>query len=235
MSLEIRDLGRRFGGFALSKVTLDLCTGAYGVLLGPSGSGKSLLLQTIAGLHAAEAGTIGLGGRDVTRVPAERRGVGLVFQQSALFPHYDVRGNIEYGLRARRMAAVERAQRVEEMVRLLGLEAILSRPVATLSGGEGQRVAIARALAIRPTLLLLDEPLSGVDANGRKELREVLRGVHRQLGLTTLHVTHDREEALALADQCAVMLGGTIAQSGPAAEVFGRPSSAEVARFLGVA
>lgn len=235
MSLEIRDLGRRFGGFALQGVSLTLPAGAYGVLLGPSGSGKSLLLQTIAGLHAPETGTVAIAGREVTRIPAERRGVGLVFQQSSLFPHYDIRGNIQYGLEVRRLPAAERRRRVEEMVELLGLNAIVSRPVATLSGGEGQRVALARALAIRPSLLLLDEPLSLVDTNGRRELREVLRRVHRELGLTTLHVTHDREEALALGDRCAVMLHGAVVQSGPMAEVMERPASPEVAHFLGVA
>jgi putative spermidine/putrescine transport system ATP-binding protein len=235
MSLEIRDLGQRFGGFALQGVSLVLPAGSYGVLLGPSGSGKSLLLHTIAGLHLPETGAVVIAGRDVTRVPAERRGVGLVFQQSSLFPHHDVRGNIEYGLEVRRLPVVERRRRVEEMVELLGLDTIVSRPVATLSGGEGQRVALARALAIRPSLLLLDEPLSLVDANGRRELREVLRRVHQELGLTTLHVTHDREEAQALGDRCAVMLRGAVAQSGPMAEVFERPASPEVARFLGVA
>ena len=235
MSLTVQGLCRRFGSFALRDVSLALPAGAYGILLGPSGSGKSLLLQTVAGLHAPEAGSIGVGGREVGHLPAERRATGLVFQRAALFPHYDVRGNIEYGLRARGLPSAERRARVEEMVRLLGLDAIVSRPVATLSGGEGQRVAIARSLAVRPDLLLLDEPLGGVDANGRKELREVLRRVHGELGLTTLHVTHDREEALALGDVCAVLLAGTIAQAGPTAEVFGRPAGGDVARFLGVA
>jgi len=235
MSLQVHDLVRRFGTFALQGVSLELPTGAYGVLLGRSGAGKSLLLQTIAGLHAPESGTISLLGRDVARVPAERRGVGFVFQQSALFPHHDVCGNIEYGLRARRVPSAERRQRVEEMVQLLGLEDVVSRPVATLSGGEGQRVAIARALAIRPSLLLLDEPLSLVDANGRRELREVLRRLHAELGLTTLHVTHDREEALSLSDHCAVLEDGAVVQAGRTAEVFDRPASPAVARLLGVA
>lgn len=235
MSLAVDGLRRRFGDFALAGVTLSVPAGAYGILLGPSGSGKSLLLRTVAGLHAPEDGTVAVGGRDVTRVPPERRGVGLVFQRSALFPHHDVRGNIAYGLRVRGLPAAERRARVEEMVRLLGLEEIASRPVATLSGGEGQRVAIARSLAVRPALLLLDEPLGLVDAGGRRELREVLRRVHRALGLTTLHVTHDRDEALALGDVCAVMLRGAVVQSGPPAEVFARPASADVARFLGVA
>jgi len=234
MSLALREVTCRFGAFALRSVSLELPAGAYGVLLGRSGAGKSLLLQTIAGLHLPEAGSVHLHGRDLSRVPVERREIGLVFQQASLFPHYDVCGNIEYGLRARRLPAAERRARVEEMVQLLRLEDILPRPVATLSGGEGQRVAIARALAIRPRLLLLDEPLSLVDAGGRRELREALRHVHAELGLTTLHVTHDREEALALADRCAVLADGTVAQAGPTAEVFGRPASAEVAGILGV-
>jgi ABC-type Fe3+/spermidine/putrescine transport system ATPase subunit len=235
MSLDVRGLCRRFGGFALRAVTLSLPAGAYGVLLGPSGSGKSLFLHTVAGLHTPEAGSIALCGRDVSSLPVELRGVGLVFQQAALFPHYSVLGNIEYGLKARGVPAAERRGRVAELVGLLGLETIASRPVATLSGGEAQRVAIARALAVRPSLLLLDEPLSLVDANGRRELREVLRRLHAELGLTTLHVTHDREEAVALGDHCAVMLGGTIARAGPTADVFARPGGEELARFLGVA
>jgi len=234
MSLALRGLSCRFGSFALREVTLALPTGAYGVLLGPSGAGKSLLLHTVAGLHRPDSGAVELLGRDLARVPAERREIGLVFQQGALFPHYDVCGNIGYGLRARRVAPAERRRRVEEMVQLLGLESIAFRPVATLSGGEGQRVAIARALAIRPALLLLDEPLSLVDAGARRELREVLRRLHGELGLTTLHVTHDREEALALSDRCAVLVDGALAQAGPTAEVFGRPASPAVARLLGV-
>jgi thiamine transport system ATP-binding protein len=234
VSLLLDGVGLRAGAFALRDVHLELPRGAYGVLLGPSGSGKSLLLHTVAGLHPDATGSIAIGGHEAGGLPTERRGVGLVFQRAALFPHHDVRGNVEYGLRARGVPADRRRRRVDELVELLGLGPIVARPVATLSGGEAQRVAIARSLAPAPELLLLDEPLGMVDAHGRRELREVLRRVHRELGLTTLHVTHDREEALALGDRCAVMLGGTVVQSGATAEVFARPAGGDVARVLGV-
>lgn len=234
MSLLLEGVGLRAGAFALRDVHLALPRGAYGVLLGPSGSGKSLLLHTVAGLCPDATGRVEVAGRDVGRVPTERRGVGLVFQRAALFPHHDVRGNVEYGLRAHGVPADRRRRRVEELVELLGLGPIVARPVATLSGGEAQRVAIARSLAPSPEVLLLDEPLGMVDAHGRRALREALRRVHRELGLTTLHVTHDRAEALALGDRCAVMLGGTLVQSGVTADVFARPASGDVARVLGV-
>jgi thiamine transport system ATP-binding protein len=233
MSLRLDGVALRAGAFALRDVSLDLPPGSYGVLLGPSGSGKSLLLQAVAGLCALDAGRILVAGREVGALPPEARGVGLVFQRDTLFPHLDVRGNLEFGLRAHGVAPAERQRRVEELVELLGLSEIARRPVATLSGGEGQRVAIARSVAPRPRVLLLDEPLGMVDAHGRRELREVLRRVHRELGLTTLHVTHDRAEALALGDVCAVLIGGALVQAGPSAEVFARPAGPAVARVLG--
>jgi ABC-type Fe3+/spermidine/putrescine transport system ATPase subunit len=204
------------------------------VLLGPSGCGKSMLLQTLTGLFEADAGRVHIDGRDATRDPPERRGIGLVFQQAALFPHYTVAGNIEYGLRARGLCAEERRRRVEAIVSSLRLERILSRPVATLSGGEAQRVAIARSLAIRPSLLLLDEPLSLVDHNARLALQAEIKRIHTEHGLTTLHVTHSREEALAMGDHCAVMLGGRIVQRGATEELFARPRCPFVAQFLGI-
>ncbi|MBI5547167.1 MAG: ABC transporter ATP-binding protein [Deltaproteobacteria bacterium] len=233
-TVELRGLSRRFGSFGLDRVHLRLAAGEYWVLLGPSGCGKSLLLQTITGLHAPDGGRVHLSGRDVTDLPPEARDVGLVFQQSALFPHYSVAGNIEYGLRARRVPQAERKRRVEEVVAALRLQPILSRPVATLSGGEAQRVAIARAVAIKPAVLLLDEPLSLLDHNARLELQSELKRIHAELGLTTLHVTHSRDEARAMGDHCAVMLAGAIVQKGRTADVFGQPRCPFVARFLGV-
>lgn len=233
MSVELRAVSRRFGDFRLDRLGLRLGDGEYWVLLGPSGCGKSLLLQTLTGLHAPDAGTIHVGGRDVTVLPPEARDVGLVFQQAALFPHYDVEGNIGYGLRARGVRADERQRRVAEIVAALKLEPVLGRPVATLSGGEAQRVAIARALAIRPSVLLLDEPLSLLDHNLRLDFQTEIKRIHREFGLTTLHVTHSREEARAMGDHCAVMFGGTVVQAGPTDQVFARPRCAFVARFLG--
>jgi len=232
--IAIEGLSRRFGAFALEQVSLTLEKGEYWVLLGPSGCGKSMLLQTLTGLFEADAGRVRIGGRDATRDPPERRGIGLVFQQAALFPHYSVEGNIEYGLRARGVGEAERRRRVGEIVASLGLGRILERPVATLSGGEAQRVAIARALAIRPTLLLLDEPLSLVDHNARLALQVEIKRIHKEYGLTTLHVTHSREEAAAMGDHCALMLGGRIVQRGATEAVFARPRCPFVAQFLGI-
>jgi len=234
MSLVLDGITRRFGDFLLGDVSLTIDAGAYCVLVGPSGCGKSVLLLTLAGLFAPEAGRILVAGRDLTGTSPERRDLGLVFQHAALFPHYGVRGNLEYGLKARGLDAVERRRRVDEIIERLRLGPILDRPVATLSGGEAQRVAIGRALATRPKLLLLDEPLSLLDHNARLELQGVLARLHLELGTTTLHVTHSRDEAQALADRLAVMLGGTIVQAGRMTDVLARPRCAFVARFLGL-
>jgi ABC-type Fe3+/spermidine/putrescine transport system ATPase subunit len=232
--IDVQHLGCRFGDFALDDVSLRIGKGEYWVLLGPSGCGKSVLLQTMAGFFPPTAGRILVDARDVTAESPERRNIGLVFQQAALFPHLSVRGNIEYGLRARRVPAAEARRTVDELIDRLGLATVLPRPVATLSGGEAQRVAIARALAVRPVLLLLDEPLSALDHNARLELQAELARVHKELGLTTLHVTHSRDEAAALGDFLAVMLGGRIIQSGTVAELREKPRCPFVARFLGL-
>jgi ABC-type Fe3+/spermidine/putrescine transport system ATPase subunit len=231
--IAVTALERHFGEFALGPLSLEVETGEYRVLLGPSGAGKSMLLHTLAGGFEPERGTIALDRRDITRAPPEAREVGLVFQQSALFPHLSVGENLAYGLRARRVAAAERDRRVSEVVAAVRIESLLSRPTATLSGGEAQKVALARALAIHPRVLLLDEPLGPIDHDARQDLITVLERVHRDLGLTTLHVTHSRDEARALADRCTVMLGGRLVQSGTTEELFARPRCAFVARFLG--
>jgi len=232
--IEIGNLHCAFGEFALRDVSLRIAKGEYWVILGPSGCGKSVLLQTIAGFFLPERGKILVEGRDVTAIAPEHRRMGLVFQQAALFPHKSVRENIAYGLRARKVDREEVDRTVDDLIARLELKAILARPVATLSGGEAQRVAVARALAIKPDLLLLDEPMSALDHNTRLELQAELARVHRELGLTTLHVTHSREEAAALGDHVAIMLGGRIVQRGTAAEVQGRPRCPFVARFLGL-
>lgn len=232
--IELAGLHLGLGDFALRGISLGIDKGEYWVILGPSGCGKSVLLQTIAGFFSPEQGRIRVEGRDVTALPPERRRMGLVFQQAALFPHKSVFGNIAYGLRARGAKPDEIRSTVDRLVERLGLGPILGRPVATLSGGEAQRIAVARALAIRPDLLLLDEPMSALDHNTRLELQVELGRIHRELGLTTLHVTHSREEAAALGDHIAVMLGGRIVQQGRAAEVTARPRCPFVARFLGL-
>jgi ABC-type Fe3+/spermidine/putrescine transport system ATPase subunit len=232
--IEVQHLGCRFGDFALDDVSLRIGKGEYWVLLGPSGCGKSVLLQTIAGFFPPATGRILVDARDVTALSPERRNIGLVFQQAALFPHLSVRGNIEYGLRARRVPEAEARRTVDELIDRLGLAAVLPRPVATLSGGEAQRVAIARALAVRPVLLLLDEPLSALDHNARLELQAELARLHKELDLTTLHVTHSRDEAAALGDFLAVMLGGRVVQAGTLAQLREKPRCPFVARFLGL-
>jgi ABC-type Fe3+/spermidine/putrescine transport system ATPase subunit len=210
--IELVNIHCAFGEFSLRDVSLRIAKGDYWVILGPSGCGKSVLLQTIAGFFSPTQGRILVDGRDVTATAPEHRKMGLVFQQSALFPHKSVRENIAYGLRARKVAREEVDRRVDDLIERLGLKSILARPVATLSGGEAQRVAVARALAIKPDLLLLDEPMSALDHNTRLELQVELARVHKELGLTTLHVTHSREEAAALGDHVAIMLGGRIGQ-----------------------
>jgi len=232
--IDIQHLGCSFGDFALQDVSVRIGKGEYWVLLGPSGCGKSVLLQTIAGFFSPTAGRILIDGRDVTAQAPEQRNIGLVFQQAALFPHLSVRGNIEYGLRARRVPQAEARRTVDDLIDRLGLATVLPRPVATLSGGEAQRVAIARALAVRPVLLLLDEPLSALDHNARLELQTELARLHKELGLTTLHVTHSRDEAAALSDFLAVMLGGRVIQTGTLAELREKPRCPFVARFLGL-
>jgi molybdate/tungstate transport system ATP-binding protein len=232
--IEIARLQASFGEFALRDISLRIGKGEYWVILGPSGCGKSVLLQTIAGFFLPAQGQIRVDGRDVIAIPPERRKMGLVFQQAALFPHKSVRENIAYGLRARKVAKGEVERTVDDLVDRLGLKTILNRPVPTLSGGEAQRVAIARALAIKPDLLLLDEPMSALDHNTRLDLQAELARVHKSLGLTTLHVTHSREEAAALGDHIAIMLAGRIVQRGGMAEVQRRPRCPFVARFLGL-
>jgi molybdate/tungstate transport system ATP-binding protein len=232
--IDIQHLGGQFGDFSLDDVSLRIEKAQYWVLLGPSGCGKSVLLQTLAGFFSPTSGRILIDGRDATAEAPEKRNIGLVFQQAALFPHLSVRANIAYGLTARRVAEAEARRTVDELVDRLGLGAILARPVPTLSGGEAQRVAIARALAVRPVLLLLDEPLSALDHNARLELQTELARLHKELNLTTLHVTHSREEAAALGDFLAVMLGGRIVQTGTMKDLRERPRCPFVARFLGL-
>ncbi len=232
--IEVANLHRRFGDFALRGISLDIGEGEYWVILGPSGCGKSVLLQTIAGFFSPSQGRIQVGGHDVTTTAPERRNIGLVFQQAALFPHKSVWENIAYGLRARKAPKPEIEQAVGDLVDRLGLRAILPRPVPTLSGGEAQRVAVARALAVRPDVLLLDEPMSALDHNTRLELQGELARLHRELRLTTLHVTHSREEAAALGDHVAIMSAGRIVQGGPSATVMAHPRCPFVANFLGL-
>ena len=239
--IALHGLSAAAGGFTAGPVDLEVGDGRYVVLLGPSGAGKSLVLEAVAGVRAAAGGAVTVEDADVTALPAERRRVGLVFQDGLLFPHLTVAANIAYGMRAARRdgareAPSDRAARDAEVAGLaeaVGAAALLSRRPATLSGGERQRVALARALAARPRALLLDEPLSAVDPEAREALQDVLRRVCRERRLPVLHVTHDRDEAFALADECAVMIAGRLHQTGRPLDVLRRPADAAVARFLG--
>ncbi|MDH6224704.1 ABC transporter ATP-binding protein [Streptomyces sp. MJP52] len=234
MLLSLEGATVRFGGrAALDAVDLAVAEHEIVCVLGPSGSGKSTLLRAVAGLQAVDAGRVLLDGRDQARVPAHRRGVGLMFQDHQLFPQRDVAGNVAFGLRMRGAGREEQAERVRELLELVGLPDAGRRGVGTLSGGEQQRVALARALAPRPRLLMLDEPLGQLDRTLRERLVVELRDLFGRLGTTVLAVTHDQGEAFALADRVVVMRDGRVAQSGSPLEVWQRPADAFVARFLG--
>ncbi|RZQ63655.1 ABC transporter ATP-binding protein [Amycolatopsis suaedae] len=235
MMLTVTDVTVHYGTFeAVSGASLEIGDGEVFALLGPSGSGKSTLLRGIAGLEPLTGGTVAWDGTDLATTPVHRRGFGLVFQDGQLFPHRDVAGNVAFGPRMHGASREERAARVRELLELVGLAGYERRRVTELSGGQAQRVALARALAPRPRLLLLDEPLSGVDAELREQLAVDLAGLLRAAGVSTLLVTHDQEEAFALADRVAVLDGGRILQAGPVREVWRRPADDRVARFLGV-
>jgi len=229
--LEVRGLTKRFETVvAVEDFTLAVPEGEILALLGPSGCGKTTVLRIVAGLERPDAGRVFLAGRDATDWPPEKRGVGLVFQSYALFPHLSVGANIAYGLRFR---GGDRKRRVGELLALVGLAGYERRKPHQLSAGQQQRVALARALAPEPRVLLLDEPLSALDAALRKDLRAELRALLGKLGMTALYVTHDQEEALALADRVAVMREGRLEQVAPPEELYAKPHTPFVASFLG--
>ena len=234
MTLSIRGAVKRFGtATALDGVSLEIPTGAFVCFLGPSGCGKTTLLRIVAGLETADEGAILLEGRDLASVPARHRRFGMVFQSYSLFPNMSTRRNIGYGLECRGRSRAEIAERTSAMLRLVRLADHADKYPAELSGGQQQRVALARALAIDPSMLLLDEPLSALDAKVREELQIEIRSLHRRLGVTTIMVTHDQEEALALADTVVVMREGRIEQVGSPADRYRRPATPFVAGFIG--
>jgi sulfate transport system ATP-binding protein len=236
MSITLDQITKRYQGApVVNDVSIDIGDGEFFVLLGPSGSGKSTLLRAIAGLTGVDHGRISLHGRDVTHISARDRGVGLVFQNYALFRHMTVADNIEFALRVRRMRAAQRRERRRELLRLVALEGMDDRLPSQLSGGQQQRVAVARALAHKPEVLLLDEPFGALDAKIREELRRTIREVQRELGITTILVTHDQEEAFALADRIGIMNLGRLLELGRPEDLYARPATRFVATFLGAA
>ena len=232
--LDLQGLSLGYGAtLAVPALDLAMAEGELLALLGPSGCGKTTTMRAIAGLLQPRAGRITLAGRDITRVSAHQREVGLVFQSYALFPHLSVFENVAFGLRLRKVDAGELQRRTQEAIAMVGLAGFERRLPRELSGGQQQRVALARSVVVRPRLLLLDEPLSNLDARLRLEMRSELQRLQRELGVTMMYVTHDQSEALALADRVVVMREGRIAQQGSPVAIYERPRSAFVARFVG--
>ena len=234
MRIDINSISKSFGDFAaLQDVSLEVPEGSLTALLGPSGSGKSTLLRIIAGLETPDSGTVLIDGDDVSQVRPQKRGIGFVFQHYAAFTHMSVRENVAFGLRIRKRPRDEIRERVDELLALVGLTKWSQQRPSQLSGGQRQRMALARALAVAPRVLLLDEPFGALDATVRAELREWLRRLHDEQGVTTVLVTHDQEEAMEVADRIAVMNAGAVEQVGSPRDIYDRPASDFVMGFVG--
>lgn len=229
--IKVSDLCVDLGDFLLENIDLDVKPGEYFVILGPTGAGKTVLLESIAGLYRLKRGRIWVGGEEVTQLEPEKRGISIVYQDQMLFPHLSVRDNITFGLKLRKASGQDIKSTLSWLVELLDIDHLLHRKPDTLSGGEKQKVALARALSIKPQLLLLDEPLSALDPENREGVQRELRRLHNRLKLTTVHVTHDFEEAIALGDRIAVLGDGRIHQVGTPEQIFRQPNSEFVARF----
>lgn len=230
--LKLQNISKKLGDFNLKKINLSINDGEYFVLLGPTGTGKTVVLDIIAGKFSPDIGEIRFNNRLLNKEYPENRNIGFVYQDYALFPHLNVKENILFGLKAQGAPLTVMEEKLDEMTELLEIKALLSRYPQTLSGGEQQRVALARALVISPEVLLLDEPLSALDPNTKKRIQEDLKKIHAELGTTTLHVTHDFNEALALADRIAIMYQGEIVQIGSPQRVFQHPKSNFIAKFV---
>lgn len=236
-SIRINDLSVTYGSGiqVIDRLHLDIEEGSFFTLLGPSGCGKTTLLRVIAGFIEPSAGQVHFGNIDMTRLPAHQRGIGMVFQDYALFPDKTVFDNVAYGLRARKIDGLTITRKVGEYLERVGMQGFAERYPPALSGGQRQRVALARALVIEPRVLLMDEPLSNLDSKLRLQIRSAIADLQREIGITTVFVTHDQEEALALSDQIALMKKGRIEQLGSPQEIYQRPASAYVADFIGAA
>jgi ABC-type Fe3+/spermidine/putrescine transport system ATPase subunit len=233
-SLQVHEARVYYGSHCvLDGVSLSAEGGEFIALLGSSGCGKTTLLRAICGFVAMASGAISVGGRDITRLPPDKRNIAMVFQSYALWPHMTVTQNMAYGLRVRRASRTEIAARISDLLTTLRLEGLGERKVTALSGGQRQRVALGRALAINPQILLLDEPLSNLDARIREEVRHEIKTLQQDLGITTVHVTHDRQEAMVMADRIAILDAGRVAQIGTPEEIYNRPNSPFVAGFMG--
>ncbi|HSZ93392.1 MAG TPA: ABC transporter ATP-binding protein [Acetobacteraceae bacterium] len=233
-SVRLIDVSRRWGAMAaLDRISIDIAPGRFTVLLGPSGCGKTTCLRIVAGLETATAGRVEIAGRDVTSMPPAARGVAMVFQSYALFPHLSVAENIVFGLKARRVAPRERARRLARAVEILGISHLLDRKPGQLSGGQQQRVALGRAIVAEAPVCLMDEPLSNLDAQLRADMRREILALQRRLGITMLYVTHDQTEAMGMADQIVLLRDGHIEQDAPPAEIYARPATSFCASFIG--
>jgi len=232
--IQIENLNVKLSGFSLHNIDLTVEKGEFFTLLGPTGAGKTVVLESVIGLISIEKGRIYINNKEVTNLPPEKRGIGIVYQDHALFPHLTVYKNITYGLRYHKVNGKEPGKNLSFIIKRLSLDPLLQRSVVNLSGGEKQRVALARALAVDPSVLLLDEPLSALDPNFREDIREIIKRLHIETGITVLMVTHDFTEAHFLAQRTAIINNGRIEQTGSIAEVFHRPSTPFVAEFVGM-
>jgi spermidine/putrescine transport system ATP-binding protein len=232
--VQVKSVSQQFGAMcALDDVSLDIAPRSYTVLLGPSGSGKTTLLSILGGFLVPTSGQVLIEGQDCTGMPPAKRPTTTVFQDYALFPHMTVGANVGFGLRMRGVAAAERDRRAQEVLKLVGLPEAFSKKPHQLSGGQRQRVALARALVVEPSVLLLDEPLGALDLKLRRQMQEELKAIQKRVGTAFVHVTHDQEEAMALADHCVVMNHGRIEDEGPAERVYSKPASRFSATFMG--
>ena len=234
VAIKIDHVCKKYGdNIIIPDLTANIKNGEFFTLLGPSGCGKTTLLRMIAGFNSIEAGTISFGDQVINELPTHQRNIGMVFQSYAIFPHLTVRQNVEYGLKIRKLPRDEMKKRVDEMLKLVRIDEYQDRLPERLSGGQQQRVALARAIVIHPQVLLMDEPLSNLDAKLRIEMRTVIRDIQRQVGITTVYVTHDQEEALAISDRIAVINHGVIQQIGTPHHIYSRPANVFVATAAG--